>query len=421
MEATKTCKFCGRSGFVWRRLGQDRWALYELDAQGRASINHTASCRVGRGQVAGAPYTSGAAETADAAEVQAMIDANVDAISGFVDAAAAQLVAQAEAVADKVDAPVIPTYNVTPGTAKADSDIPVPTLDAGHLWDAEHLATVKTVLALANDTGHPQNIGLRGEAGGGKTAMAIQIGALHGGPTIVIDSTDKESATDWFGTQTLKDGTVTFDPSDFVRAVETEGAVIVLDDVALLQSQKVESGLNALLDPSRRAIFIQQLGRVVQCAPRTIFVGTWNEGDEYRAASELSKQIIDRFRAGALFEVEYPDSRILTHIIRTRSGCPKAAAQRLADVAAWLRADPEPIVVSTRGLIAAGNLVRKGRSIGAALFFTCFGELDEEERQRAYTIIGTEARRAGYPETEAALWAAPVMGRYVTATGAVVQ
>lgn len=400
---TKTCKYCGVSGFVWKRLGQDRWALFETDSQGRPVRNHTAICR-----------DRAAASGSDVAEVQRIIEEQEAAIGEFIDSASATLDAAREEAADAADRPELPRYEAAVRDTPAASEFPVPALDPSYLIDVAQLAAIKRVLKLAEETGQPQNIGLHGPAGSGKTTLAVQIGALHRGPTVVVDSTDKETANDWFSTSTLKDGTLTEVESDFVKAVETEGAVIVLDDVALLQSRTVQSGLNALLDPSRRSIFVQRLNREVRVAPKVIFVGTWNVGAEYTAASELSLQILDRFRSGALFEVPYPDDGVLANIIRARSACPKAVATRLADAAAWLRSDPDPIEPSTRGLVAAGNHVRQGATIGHALFYTVFGELDPETRQRAYTILATNITRAGYPDTERKLWEAPQIGNYVS-------
>lgn len=398
----KGCKYCGRQGFVWKHLGGDRWALFETDTRGRPIKNHTAECK-----------QSPTAVGADVAEVNALLEEQADNIEALIDAADATLTSEREQVADAIDAPALPTYDAASEVAPGVTDQNIPNIDPAYMVDASMLAAVKRVLALANETGAPQNIGLHGPAGGGKTTFGVQIGALHRGHTVVIDSTDKETASDWFGTSTLKDGTLTVVESDFVKAVETPGAVIVLDDVALIQARTVQNGLNALLDPSRRSIFVQALGREVRVAPRVIFVGTWNVGAEYTGASELSLQILDRFRAGALFEVPYPEDVVLANIIRARSACPKAAASRLADVAAWLRSDPDPLYPSTRGLVAAGGHVRKGATIGAALFYTVFGELDAETRQRAYTIISANLNRAGYPDSERRLWEAPRIGEYV--------
>lgn len=404
MAQLKTCKYCGVGGFLWRRLGADRWALFEVDGQGRPLRNHTATCQ-------SRPGTSGGA-----AAVANVIEEQADEIAEFIDTATATLDAEREAAADAVDAPTLKTYApAVTREAAVESQFAVPEKDAAYLWDSWQLAAVKRRLARAKKTRQPQNIGLHGPAGSGKTTMAVQIAAIYEGPCVIVDSSDKETANDWFGTNQMKDGTLTFVESDFIKAVETENCVIVLDDVALLQNRTVSSGLNAFLDPSRRGLYIQQLGRFVAVAPGVIFVGTWNVGAEYTSASELSLQIVDRFRAGALFEVPYPDDGILATIIRGRSGCSKGDASRLADVAAWLRSDPDPIECSTRGLVGAGEAIVEGATIGEALLVSVFGELTLEERQRVGGIIGTNLTRAGYLDNERARWEPPKTGNFVRA------
>jgi hypothetical protein len=287
----------------------------------------------------------------------------------------------------------------------------VPSLDPEYLIDSAQLEAIRRVIAVADSTGQPQNIGLHGPAGSGKTTMAIQIGAIRRAPTFVIDSSDKQTADEWFGTQTIADGTIEYHVSDFVRGLETPGSVVILDDVALLQSRTIQNGLNAILDPSRRSIFIQSLGRTVTVAPGVCICGTWNVGDEYSSASDLSAQILDRFRAGAMFEVPFPSNGALTHVLSARTGLNTLMAQRLANLAEWLRGDADPIFVSTRGLIAAGHHIVSGASVGHAVFYTVLGDCDASERARAYGII--DVALGGCDDDERALWATPVSGDYV--------
>jgi len=345
------------------------------------------------------------------------IESETDAIAAFIESADDLLTVERETTAELATRPVLPVYEASPGRVEQGQEqrvSSIPALDPAYTIDMVQLAALKRVIALADETGQPQNIGLHGPAGSGKTTLGVQVGALRKAPTFVVDSTDKETANDWFGTQQLNDGTMTVTESDFVRAVETPGAVVVLDDVALIQARTVQNGLNALLDPSRRAIYVQQLEREVRVAPGVIFVGTWNVGAEYTGTSDLSLQIIDRFRAGALFEVPYPENGVLAGVIRARSACTKPVADRLANVAEWLLADPMPIETSTRGLIAAGQHVRQGATIGHALWFTVFGELDAETKQRAYGIISVNLSKNRYEDAERVVWEAPRVGAYVS-------
>lgn len=385
----KTCA-CGKSGLLWRRLDAKRWALYEVDDKGRPVRNHTDICPQ-FGATNGKTRNESAIETESAA------------VSDWVEAQAAKVAnasakVEAEAEADDV------SREVASGA--------IPAIDSAYTVDLADWAAIKRVIAEADSTGMAQNMGFYGPAGSGKTTLAVQVGAFRRSHTVVVDSTDRESAADWFGTSTLKDGTLTVEPSDFVTAIETPGATVILDDVAYVTSRTVNNGLSALLDPSRRSIYVQSLGREVRVAAGVLLIGTWNVGAEYNGATDLSMHLVDRFRSGALFEVPYPDDSVLSSIIQKRTGVPSGVADRLADVTSWLRSDPEPFEVSTRSLLAAAKQVANGATIGAALFYTVFGELDIRERQRAYGIILTQCSKAGYPESEQSLWEAPRKGNY---------
>jgi len=393
-DSRKPCKYCGKPDLLWVALGPGRWALFEADAQGRRVRNHTAICK----------------QRPSAGGVPSETDDTNGAVTDFYAAAEAQREADIEAAT----AITLKRYEGASGAVlAADVSSLIPAKDAGYLVDAAQWAAIKRVFAVSDETREPQNIAFWGEAGSGKTTLGIQCGAHFGRPTFVIDSTDKETTNDWFGQQSMKDGNLTVTETDFVRAIETPNAVIILDDVALIQARTVQNGLNALLDPSRRSIFVGILNRTLTVAPGVVFIGTWNVGPEYSGASELSKQLVDRFRAGAMFEVPYPDDGTLATIIRSRSACPKREAGILSDVAQWLRSDPEPVILSTRGLVAAGQQIRKGATIGAALFYTVFGEMAQSELQRVYGIIGVRARSAGYLAQEVTEFNAPETQRYV--------
>lgn len=292
----------------------------------------------------------------------------------------------------------------------------VPSLDGDYLIDSVHLSAIRRVIALA-ESGEPQNMGFYGPAGSGKTTLGVQIGALRGSTTFVIDSTDKQTADEWFGTQTIDQGVLLTHESDFVKAIETPNAVVVLDDVALLQNRTVQNGLNAILDPTRRSIFVQQLGRIISVADGVIIVGTWNVGDEY-VAERLSAQIVDRFRSGVMFELPYPDDGALEHVLKARTGISPKGAAALTKMVEWLRGNPatKDMLVSTRGLIAAAKHIVHGATYGEAVAFTVFSELDPNELAKAFQAIQAKANADVPGQSKAAVaerkqWDIPVRGQ----------
>ncbi len=290
----------------------------------------------------------------------------------------------------------------------------VPAIDREFMIDRTQLAAIQRVIAMA-DRGVPQNVGLRGEAGSGKTSLGQQIGAIRRAPTFVYEMSQLQSADEAFG-QLVRDASgesFSYRPSLLVRGIETPGSVVLLNDVANLQSRTVQNGLNDLLDPSTRGTFVEQIGRRVIVAQGVIIVGSWNEGGAY-AAQELSAQILDRFRAGALFEVPFPSNGTLAHILRARTGVNEPNAARLANLADWLRGDPTPIMISTRGLIAAARQIVEGASVGEALACTLFGDLESAERVRAFTIIDVQLGAMRADDIERDRWSVPAYGDYVS-------
>lgn len=385
---TINCKTCGLAITAKRNGRVTIW----LEANGRKH-----ACAGTAPQAANSQPKAAAQAVAEA-----IIDLNsiYDALREEDELAVKAAAEAAEEKASKQAAAKAAAYTVT----VADGQVPV--LDGDYLIEESQLAAIKRVIGLA-DAGRPQNIGLHGPAGSGKTTLGLQIGALRKSPTFICEAAGKQTADEWYCTTTgVVEGKIQTVASHFVTGIETENAVVVLNDVALLQDRTVQNGLNELLDPSTRSTFVEQLGRRVSVAKGVIIVGTWNVGSEYTGASELSLQLLDRFRSGALFELPYPDDGALAHILAARSGLSRKKADELSLLSTWMRGDSNPIPVSTRGLIAAATHVAQGATYGEAISFTVFGELDEFERQRAYGIINKH--RPAKPE-----WATPKRGNYI--------
>ena len=309
-----------------------------------------------------------------------------------------QIKAKAEEAEQALRAAKASEYVVTVGEGS------VPVLDKDCMVEETMLRATHRTIALA-DLGKPQNIGVHGPAGSGKTTFGLQIGALRGSPTFLCEAAGKQTADEWYTVTTgIVDGKIQTVPSHFVTGIETENAVVVINDINLLQDRTIQNGLNDFLDPSTRSTFVEQLGRRVTVAKGVIIVGTWNVG--YSSGTELAEQIIDRFRAGILFEMPYPEDGALAHIIHVRSGLALPKAEELAEMASWFSGDSARIECSTRGLIAAACHVAQGATFGEAVAFTVFGELDSKQRQTAFGII--DKHRPGSP-----IWATPKRGNYV--------
>lgn len=465
MPKPTACKYCGRSkDLTWRSLGGGKWRIFETDASGApiqmhncltgtpvnanpataatAAANTDPNAALGSaiaGVMGNAPMPASAPNTAAmgtsatasptgqrarvGTPIEQVTDDGTGAILDLSDTyaaiAEAEAIEAAKAAREEQQRAESQHVVVTRAYDRRTADSSTPKLDRDYLIDSATLAAIQRVIRIADDTGIPQNVGLHGPAGSGKTTMGIQIGAIRRAPTFIIEAAAKQTADEWYGEAigvSRETGAVQFRPSHFVTGVETPGAVVVINDVALLQSRTVQNGLNELLDPSTRGTFVEQLGRNVAVAPGVVIIGTWNVGAEYTGASELSAQILDRFRAGALFEVPYPSNGALVHILRARTGVSKSDAERLSALTDWLTNDSDPLPVSTRGLLAAASHIVGGATIGHAIYFTVLGDLSAEERARAYGIVDVKVVDHCRPDElaeEREYWRTPEAGSYV--------
>jgi len=287
-----------------------------------------------------------------------------------------------------------------------------PGIDPAYRIDIAQHATLKRLIARA-DSGEIVNVGLFGDAGSGKTSLGLQIGAIRNAPTFVQEVASIGSADEALAITTGIDkttGKVIAIESHFVRGIETPNAVVILNDLALLQSRTVQNGFSELLDPTTRATYSAALGRMIRVAPGVMIIGTWNVGSQFTGASELSEQLLDRFRAGAIMEVPYPPRAELERIIRSRTNASPADAKRLSQATEWLRGDSRPFTVSTRSLLSAAQLCAAGATVGQALAHTVLGDLPLDEMTRAYAVITVKSKAESDEDIE--IWAAPELGNY---------
>lgn len=355
-----------------------------------------------------------AVDPAIPAAVQALADgAQYGDLAAAYDALDAMDAALA-AITDRPAAVPVAPIMLRPTVENADPRL-IPDVDAAYLVDATAWRVIAGVIADA-DAGIPQNLGLYGEAGSGKTTLAVQIAAITRRPLFVFESAGKETPADCWGESRGLDpetGIMRYDPSPLIIGLETPFSVVLANDLALLASHAVQNGFNDALDPSMRRFYVPQLGRTVHVAEGVIIIGTWNvASSRYSSARPLAAQILDRFEAGALFEIPYPTNGALEKIIIARSGIDKPNAKRLALVADWLRNDPQPIPVGTRGLIAAARRMMRGSPLGEALYFTVLGSpnIDDRTRTRAYGILNVESGKQT-PDDQP-LYVVPQTGTY---------
>lgn len=201
----------------------------------------------------------------------------------------------------------------------------------------------------------PQNVNLVGPHGCGKTELAIQFAARANSPMLIMDCANLREARDWFGYKTAREGTVYWHESQFVRAVESGGHVILLDELNRANPHILNT-LMPLLD-ARRFTYLEEKGDKICVGPGTVFFATMNEGAGYTGTTTLDRALRDRFVRR--LELTYLSEKDEIKLLVNRIGVEKEIATLLVQMANKIRQDATGLSasltesVSTRQLLAA--------------------------------------------------------------------
>jgi len=238
----------------------------------------------------------------------------------------------------------------------------------------------------------PQNVSLVGPHGCGKTELAIQFAAKTKRPMLIMDCANLREARDWFGYKTARDGTVYWNESQFVRAVQAGNHVVLLDELNRANSSLLNT-LMPILD-ARRFTYLEEKGDNIIVGPGTVFFATMNEGAGYTGTSALDRAIRDRFPRAV--ELSYLSEKEEAKLLVNRTGIEKDIATRLVQMANKIRNDANGISatltesVSTRQLIAAAHDYVLGGvetlEFTITNHFSADGD-DESERVKVQSII----------------------------------
>ena len=201
----------------------------------------------------------------------------------------------------------------------------------------------------------PQNVNLIGPHGCGKTELAIQFAARNKRPLLIMDCANLREARDWFGYKSARDGTVFWHESQFVRAVQSGGHVILLDELNRANPNLLNT-LMPILD-ARRFTYLEERGDKIVVGPGTVFFASMNEGAGYTGTSTLDRAIRDRFPRAV--ELTYLNEEAEIKLLMARTGIHKDIATRLVQLATKIRLDATGATasltetLSTRQLLAA--------------------------------------------------------------------
>lgn len=250
------------------------------------------------------------------------------------------------------------------GVISASGGIMRTSLDPKFVVDKHHADVLDVMQELSAET--PQNIMLTGPQGCGKTELCIWFGAKYDRPVLIVNCATMREPRDWFGYRDARDGSLFWHKSDFVRAVEMGGCVIVLDEFNRLHTS-LHNTLYPLLD-ARRMTWLEELESNIRVGAGTVFMATANVGFQHTGTFTLDSALEDRF--GCIVHVDFPPPAVEEKIVQEKTGITAAKAKKLVRLADQIRRKTRGTgatlsrAVSTRQLLQTATMMKRFSSRG---------------------------------------------------------
>ena len=163
-----------------------------------------------------------------------------------------------------------------------------------------------------------KNIMMTGPAGCGKTMAAkAAANSLEGYNTFIINlGATQDPRTTLIGNTQFdtKKGTM-FNPSPFVKAIQTPNTIVVLDELTRAHPE-AHNILMTVLDQGQRYLRLDEASDspVVKVADGVSFIASANIGNEYTATRALDRAILDRFTVIEMDTLDQGQELSLIHI-----------------------------------------------------------------------------------------------------------
>jgi MoxR-like ATPase len=239
----------------------------------------------------------------------------------------------------------------------------------------------KALIALLSG----ENILLVGPKATGKNVLAENLAAVFGRPAWDISFYLNTDAASLIGTDTFRDGQVSFRQGPVTQCAE-QGGFGVLDEINMAKNESL-AVLHATLD-FRRIIDVPGYDRIA-LAPATRFIATMNYG--YAGTRELNEALASRFM---VIQMPIISVENLKKLLRAQFPTLREEfADQLALLFGEIRKKCESAEISTkaldlRGLLAAVSLMERGLPLGKALEMGIINKsFDDFERQLVQDMI----------------------------------
>jgi len=230
-----------------------------------------------------------------------------------------------------------------------------------------------------------KNIMMTGPAGCGKTMAAkAAANSIEGYNTEIFNlgSTQDPRATLIGNTQfDTKKGTV-FNPSPFVKAIQTPNTVIVLDEISRAHPE-AHNILMTVLDAGQRYLRLDEAADspVVKVAEGVSFIASANIGNEYTATRQLDRAIVDRFTIIEMDTLTTEEESKLLQMMYP--SVDMALIKSVAEITSMTRSEVKKETpqltnsLSTRTAVEIGSLLYDGFSLAEAAEITIYPLFDD--------------------------------------------
>ena len=211
------------------------------------------------------------------------------------------------------------------------------------------------------------NILLTGPTGCGKSQTAMAVAKAMGRELFYVNlgATQDPRGTLIGNTHFSKDAGTFFNESAFVKAIQTEDTVILLDEVSRAHPEAWNI-LMTVLDPGQRYLRMDEAINTptVKVAKGVSFIGTANIGIEYTAVRVMDRALLDRFVIAEIpFLTAKEESQLMLQIFPALD---KEIANNLAEIASQTRVEIKSdnsriqTPISTRSVVEMAGLMTDG-------------------------------------------------------------
>jgi len=236
-----------------------------------------------------------------------------------------------------------------------------------------------------------KNIMMTGPAGCGKTMAAKTLVTSLKRPDFYFNlgATQDPRGTLIGNTHFKKDEGTMFSESVFVKAIQTEDAIILLDELSRAHPEAWNI-LMTVLDEGQRYLRLDEAedAPTIKVAKGVTFIATANIGSEYTATRAMDRALVDRFIIVEMDTLQKEQEAKL--LLQLHPDINPDEADTIAEIASMTRAEmvsdaPKlSSAISTRlsvelaGLLSDGFTLEEGAEVAIYPFFDADGGIDSE-------------------------------------------